>query len=380
MKCLYKYLFVASILAAPLFASCEDDNDDNPTLKVPTTFVLNAPANADVVCDLLNSQYITLTTAQPDYGYTAPVTYTVMMKAFGDSFTAFGNTYTSAKIQISAEELNTAILEQAGETDLSAAIPVTFKLSANITGYTGADMTIESNEVTFNKVLCYVPEVTVSLPTDIYMVGDFPASQWGTFVPLNPVYGKDGQFYGIAYIEQGKNFRFSLDAGWKGNYIGWSNSTREGSAGEALTDANNDDNMTFQSESGLYSILMVAKIVNGNIQYTLTMQPASIYVIGAGNGGEWSMLDAYKFTDNHDGTATSAPLAGAGELRLGVDVGTDWWRTEFTIMNDGSLFYRNVDIPNNWAENLGADYSFSCVADQKIILDFTTHPATGKME
>jgi len=380
MKNLYKSLFVAALLAAPMFVACEDDNDDNPTLRVPTTFVLNTPANADNVCDLLNSEYYTLTTAQPDYGYTAPVTYSVMVSAFGADYVTLGSTFTKTKIQIPAKELNTALLEMAGSNDVSAPVAVNFKLSANITGYTGTDMTIVSNEVTANKIQIYVPEVTIELPTAIYMVGDFPASGWGTFMPLNPVYGKEGQFYGITYIEKGKNFRFSLNDGWKGNYIGWSNCAREGSAGEALTDANNDDNMTFQSESGLYSVLIVAKIANGAIQYTFTMQPAAIYVIGAGNGGEWSMSEDYRLKDNGDGTA-SITLAGDGELRLGVDVGTDWWRTEFTIKNsDGTLFYRAVDIPSNWAADLGDDYSFACKSGKTLILNFKTSPATGKME
>ena len=378
MKNLYKSLFVAALLIAPTFVACEDDNDDNPTLTVPTSFVLNTPANANMVYDLLNSQYLTLTTSQPNYGYTAPVTYTVMVKAFGADYVALGTTYTTTKIQIPAKELNTALLDMAGEADLSAPVPVTFKLSANITGYTGDDMIIESNEVSVNLVQCYVPEVSIELPKAIYFVGDCPASNWD-FVPLNPVYGKEGQFYGIVYIENEKKFRFSLDAGWKGNYIGWSNCTREGSAGEALADANNDDNMLTQSDAGLYSILIVAKIANGAIQYTFTMQPASIYVIGAAAGGEWSMSPDYKMTDNHDGTATIT-LGGDGELRLGVDVGTDWWRTEFTIMNDGSLFYRNCDIPNNWAENLGADYSFQAKSGSVLTLDFTTKAGSGKME
>lgn len=382
MKNLYKCLLVAAILTTPAFVACEDDNDDNPIMKVPTTFVLNTPVNADVVYDLQNSEYVALTTAQPDYGYTAPVTYSVYMKAFGADFKELPGSYTTTRIQIPAARVNEALLDMAGDADLSAPVAATFKLSANITGYTGSDMTIESNEISINKLLCYVPEVTISLPEKIFMVGDFPASQWGTFLPLNPVYGKDGQFYAITYIENGKNFRFSLDDGWKGHYVGWSNSTRQGSAGEALVDANNDDNMTFQSPSGLYSVMMVAKIANGAIQYTFTMEPAQLYVFGAcGNAADnWGWADENKFKDNGDGTAEVA-LGGAGELRMAVNVGTDWWRTEFTIMNtDATLFYRNVDIPNNWAENIGADYSFAGAAGKKIVLDFNTSPATGKME
>ena len=58
-----------------LFSACEDDNDSNPVVQQPETFELNTPALSGNVYDLEKSTTIQLTYKQPDYGYTAAVTY-----------------------------------------------------------------------------------------------------------------------------------------------------------------------------------------------------------------------------------------------------------------------------------------------------------------
>ncbi|MBE6287435.1 MAG: hypothetical protein E7099_04515 [Mediterranea massiliensis] len=65
------------------FTACEDDNDSNPIVQQPTTFQLNTPALASNVYDLEQTNSITLTCQQPDYGYTAPVNYYAQMSLSG---------------------------------------------------------------------------------------------------------------------------------------------------------------------------------------------------------------------------------------------------------------------------------------------------------
>ncbi len=64
---------------ASLFTSCKDDRDDNPTLKSPTAFTVNTPATADQYIQLAKDNNVNLTWSQPDYGYTANVTYRVQV-------------------------------------------------------------------------------------------------------------------------------------------------------------------------------------------------------------------------------------------------------------------------------------------------------------
>lgn len=377
MKTIYRSLLIAATLAMPFLTSCKDDNDDNPVLKTPTSFVLNQPANAANVYDLENSEYIVLTTSQPDYGYTAPVTYTAFVSLDNANFEKIGATSTSTTVKIPAEELNTAILAMAGDRELSAPVELSVYLSAAIDALPD-ETTVKSNTITLSNILAYVPKVEISLPTDLFIVGGFPGSGWGTFVPFHRGYStSEGSFFAIADLQDGGNFRFSTKAGNWGATFGWTDVTRNGELAEALTEGENDNNITFHGKSGLHLVMLKASVVNGAIAYDLTISPAKIYLVGGAAGGEWSMSEAFLFNDNGDGTA-SAVAAGDGELRLAVDCGTDWWKTEFTILNStGELYYRDCDIPNNWASDCGDDYSFQILAGETVVLDFTTSPASG---
>ena len=72
-----KYIIASLLVGVALmgFTSCEDDRDSNPTLTVPDSFVLNTPALAGNVYDLANCEGIELSCKQPDFGYTAAVSY-----------------------------------------------------------------------------------------------------------------------------------------------------------------------------------------------------------------------------------------------------------------------------------------------------------------
>lgn len=379
-KIFYSLLFAGITLG--MATSCEEDRDSNPVLNTNvSTFTLNTPANASNVYDLENSEYVNFTTSQPDYGITAAVTYVPYISIDNENFQALTSSFTTTDIAIPAGEINTAILNLVGEGDLSEPIPVYFKLAANLSGLSELGV-IESNVVTLPNVLAYVPVVEISIPDEIYIVGDFPASQWGTFVPLHPAYSVDGMFYGIVYIENGKNFRFALSAGW-GETFGWTDITPDGDVASALSDAGNDNNMTFNSETGLYTVILKVKIANGALVYTLSMTPAKLYVFGAAapnQDNQWAFDDGNLFTID-GGVATSPALGASGELRLSVDCGTDWWKTEFTIMTtDGTLYYRNEDIAKNWASDKGEEYSYQGAAGKQVVLDFTTEPATGSLK
>ena len=68
----------AFLLAGMLsFSACDSDRDSNPVLQEPTEFILNTPAYVNTTYDLSNSKSIELTCSQPDFGYTAPVVYSI---------------------------------------------------------------------------------------------------------------------------------------------------------------------------------------------------------------------------------------------------------------------------------------------------------------
>ena len=67
-----------------LFAACADDNDSNPTLQQPSTFVLNEPGYAALTVDLETSTGLTFTWSQPDYGFPAEVSYDIQASLSGN--------------------------------------------------------------------------------------------------------------------------------------------------------------------------------------------------------------------------------------------------------------------------------------------------------
>lgn len=365
-----------------LGTSCSEDRDSNPTFHEAPTFVLNVPAfAANNVYDLKNSDVIVLTTSQPDYGFPVATEYTAHVSLDNENFTPLSTTSHEAIFKIPASELNETILALAGDKDLSAPIPVYIKLTAHVRG--NADLGVStSNTITLPNVQAFVPEVTIELPKKMHIVGDFPASEsWSTFVPLHAAFSQDGWFYGVVFFNDGSQFKINPDAGWQGNDKGYGQVTPVDNAEAGYVSGGDGDTANMKIEKGgWYTVVVKTKIANGSVNYTVEINPAKVYVIGAAEGGNWSLMSEWMFTAPADanGEWVSPAFAGAGELRLAIDCGTDWWKTEFTIKNDGTLYYRDLDIPSNWAENVGADFSCSVNMGQKAYLNFTA--GTGRIE
>ena len=115
MKKIYRNLLMMLVAAVPFLSSCESDNDSNPTLSVPSSFVLNTPELATNNVYDLPSSTVTLTTTQPDYGgWPAAVIYAVQVSLTGadGSWTELGTTSTSAVVKANGDEINLAVLDQ----------------------------------------------------------------------------------------------------------------------------------------------------------------------------------------------------------------------------------------------------------------------------
>lgn len=381
-KIIYSLLMLVAV--GMTFSSCSEDRDSNPTFNPNDvkSFTLNLPGYAlNNTYDLEHSEYLVLTTSQPDYGIPVSTVYTVWVSLDNENFESLGTTSTSAYINIPASELNDKILAMAGDKDLSQPISLYVYLTAHVYGNEDLGQAT-SNTITLPKVLAYVPVVEIALPEVMYIVGSFPASDgWSKFVPLNQAFSQDGFYYGVVYLPAGAEFKINQDAGWKGNDKGFGQvtATDEADAGFVSADASNDAANMKVNNGGWYNVVVKGKIANGALQYEVILKKAAVYIIGAALGGEWSLSESGKFiAPDNEGAWTSPAFTGDGELRMFVDCGIDWWKTEFTIKTDGTLFYRNVDIPNNWAENVGADYSCQVSSGQKAVVDFTQ--GTGRVE
>ncbi len=383
MKKIFYTLMIAA--AAFSFTSCSEDRDSNPILNEQNlSLVLNVPGvSFNNVTALENSDYLTLTTSQPDYGYPAPTTYIVSLSLDGSNWAEIPTTFTTAKMQIKASEVNATILDLAGSTDLSQPIKLYAKVRCHLTGEENMGKA-ESNVIEINNVLAFVPKIEISLPSTMYIVGGFAASDgWSKFIPLHFAYSQDGFSYGIVYLANGDEFKINPDDGWKGNDKGFGQVTIGNNEANVINGGDSEtSNMKVDGESGWYTVVVKNKIANNAITYELSTYKAKIYLFGATSPGsdQWSFQDDALFTMSSSASepCVSPALAGSGELRLAVDCGIDWWKTEFTIKSDGTIFYRNCDIPSNWAADLGADFSYNGEAGKQIVLDFTNGTGTSK--
>lgn len=383
MKDIIKSLLAGALALAitPLMTSCDNDDDSNPTLHVPESFVLNTPAYAqNNIYDLSTAESVNLTTSQPDYGFPAATTYEVQV-SLDQNFTSvttvdvpeniryitLASTYTQANMDVDGIELNNAIVSlfQAanGGADPSGVImPVYVRLVAHLTGTdTGW---CASNVITLSKVV--VSYIAV-LPAEVYVAGS--SIRGGTEAKeLGSVYGNEGQFYGIVYMTAGSSLKWG-DTSTPSN--GYSLTTVNDQVGAGLSEAA-DGGIAF-ANGGWYALHMKTSIEDNSVKSTLTVYPATAYVTGAVAGDVWDDPNTgWELTPPADasGEWVSPAFAGSGELRAYIKIpGLDWWRTEFTLYN-GNLYWRDADIANDWATNVGAAYSVTCGVGQKLYVDF----------
>jgi len=390
MKHILKAMLIP-VLAMPLIlASCESDTDSNPTLDLSQSksFVLNVPANAaNNTYDLTSAEALTLTCSQPNYGGVPYVTdYHVLVSidpafASGDAnakYKELYTTYQTAKMAVDASEINTAMVELFQEanpdTDYPAEPrPVYIKLLANL--YAMAERGVsESNVITLPSVLATYKAPAAELPTELFVVGSSIQEAWSSWKPTAPVYGMAGQFYTVVYMPDGAQFKWGLfNNDWRGyDRI----KTYDDQANAGIHEAASDGNIQIDN-GGWYTLLFESEIAGSSLNFTLHVYPAVAGIIGAVAGGSWKE-DNFFATPTDQSVWESPTFTGGGELRAYVKIpGIDWWRTEFTLFS-GSLYWRTVDIPNNWAENVGDAYSVGCSEGQKLYVDFDNN--TGEVK
>jgi hypothetical protein len=361
MKKIYQSLILAMVAAVPfIFAACDDDNGTNPTLSVPDSFTLNRPSfAANNVYDLPKSDAIVLTTSQPDYGgWPAAVTYAVQVSldaANAEGWKELATTSTSTVIKVPGEEVNAAVLElyrAANEdADPEGTVPLYVRLRAFLAD-TGKDFgQVFSNAVTLN-VLSYDAPSEASLPTALYVCGGSIADAWSTWKPLAQVYGKEGRFYTMVY-NGADGFKWGTRPE---EWLGYDAISEFDNQADGLTITRaSDDNIVFD-KAGWYVLLITSKIVGSDVKYTLTVADGKAGVRGNAVG-DWDNDHLLTAPAGKDGKWTFSDFTGSGELRAYIIVpGMQWWETEFTLyqgVTPWTLYFRDFDIPANWAENAG---------------------------
>jgi hypothetical protein len=327
---------------------------DEPKTKMadPTEFVLNEPVYKNGVVDLENSSDLELTCSQPDYGFTAATTYTVQVSLSNDftnegSYSSLGTTYTTARMQVPADELAAALTERSGksEEDFPYTATVYIRLKANLTNSGLGEIYSNVVEVPMRLYYALPP---VSLPTTMYMIGGFCSWSWDTAKSMILTYDNNGTFWRLIYFDADDSFKFNWTKAWDGNEVGYAGVdgriTDNAGAGVSSTD---DGNIQV-STAGWYLVVIRTTVVGQGYEFSLEINEPNVYLFGPAKGGDnaWGADEDGLFTvpTTSDGEFVSPAFAADVDSDSGVRAcviidGEDWWHSEFMVF-DGVIVYR----------------------------------------
>ena len=341
MKTIFKSTILLAAAGLVVFTSCKDDNESNPTITQPTTFVLNQPAvNGNI--DLEKSQTVILTWSQPTpyNDFNAPVvpTYTVQVsptgsfnKAFdanaedntGADFFNIDETYSNGKnVQVNTQTLNRSLEELCGwtETTTPAIQEVSFRVKSAVRDASFNEYgVIYSNVVTLSMIPYYI-ELKPADPALWWLIGsDIADGSWGgdmgkCVIPMQTVDGAeydnktgDGEIQWIGYLGGGGfKLRGALDDGWASQW------GQGDSFGSFVKNDGGSGNITVPA-AGLYKVTLNTKEDKLTVEAYDGSAPVfdGMAISGSFNGwGDTPMTPCSTGWENHDWYITYEFAAG----------------------------------------------------------------------
>ena len=386
-------MLLPALVLPLLFTSCDDDRDSNPTLDLSHLsegFVLNTPALAENnTYDLKSAKSLKLTCSQPNYGGIPYVVRYYVQVSIDPKFvsdptathTELATSYKTAEMEVNASEVNDAVvaLFQAANPDTSVPeeMPIYIRLRAvlEITADSNLGETY-SNVITLPSVKATYEAPDAKFTDNLFLIGDGIQTSWKSWKAIPQVYGLTGNYYGVIYMQAGGEFKWGTE---NNDYRGINRLKEINDEAGAEISAGEEQNIKV-ANAGWYTLHFKGKITEDkkNIDWTLTVYKTQVYLIGACIGqSTWGFADDTALTppDDPNGEWVSPAFTASTELRVSVKVGSlDWYSTEFTVHN-GEVFWRKYDMPNNWAETMGADYSVTTAPGKKLYVNFDTNKA-----
>ena len=387
-------MLLPALVLPLLFTSCDEDRDSNPTLDLSHLaegFVLNTPALAENnTYDLNSAKNLVLTCSQPNYG-NAPyaVKYYAQVSidpAFVSDATATHvelatPSYDPSSLEFIASEVNNAVVSlfQAANPDTSVPeeMPIYIRLRGVIDNTENKTLgETYSNVITLPSVKAAYEAPDAKFTDNLFLIGSSIQTPWQSWKAIPQVQGLEGNYYGIIYVPAGGEFKWGTE---NNDYRGINRLKEINDEAGAEISAGDKQNIKV-ANAGWYTLHFKGKITEDkkNIDWTLTVYKAQVYLIGACIGqSTWGFADDTALTppDDPSGDWVSPAFTASTELRVSVKVGSlDWYSTEFTVHN-GEVFWRKYDMPNNWAETMGADYSVTTAPGKKLYVNFDTNKA-----
>jgi len=373
------YNIVMLLACLTFFWACEIDRSDHPVALTPDSFVLNTPIYVSGVYDLRNTETILLTTSQPDFGFTAATIYRVQISiqsSFQD-FVTLPVSYTSTRMQVSATDIALALVGLLGvsdesEFDFSTPFPVYVRLSAELVN---DGRQVLSNIIELPKVKSYFALDPMTMPENMYLIGNVTDWSWGSATEMVPVWGSEGKFWAVQYLgKMGDNnaeIKFNTAKDWDGGEFGMSANIDDASV--ALAGISGDGNIVI-GNPGWYIVVVTTEISGRDYIYQVQFLEPNVYLFGPAAGGKWGPSDEQLFTVpalslGADADFVSPAFIENDEIRACVILpNEDWWHSEFLVFGT-ELIYRAT---GNDQERVSGSVG------QKLYINFTK--GTGKIQ
>lgn len=363
MKNILKYsmLIVAAMM---MLTSCSDDRDSNPVLLTPETFVLNTPAYANQAIDLVNSDSVSLSWSQPDYGgFPVSTQYHIEISATNEwtisnkeeaaddtgetqcNYYIFEHIDYACKAKVAAADLDKAIIimcNYESEEDIPAEGQEVY---ARVKANTAGAPEITSNVVKF-LVTPYYTELK-DAPIQIWwLTGNFIATNHWTntgskenppygdmgMIPMYPQPGADVDKDGNTILEYsgwfigGEGFKIIAPEGLTNWNYGMCGGDETG--GQTYRDGGDDPGNIQVSEAGYYRILLNTATKTMTMEKIESIKGVFNTICMPGTFVSWD--------------ANTSPMTSMGSVE-----NHDWY-AKMTFDSDGELKFTNGTWDVNW--------------------------------
>jgi len=275
-----------------VLTACKDDNESNPTLTQPTTFVLNEPQVGQGLIDLSSSQGIALSWSQPTpyNNFNAPVvpTYTVQLSSTnsftqeynedaedntGADFISLSETYSSGKdVVVTCASIAKAMqqLNEWEQEDVPASLNVNIRVKSAIRDASFKEYyVINSNVVNVNVVPYYI-ELN-DAPVELWYLtgaciadGSWSNSEGAIGTGMTPMFVKPGYDYDkktgkgeieyAGYFPDGAKFKIIAPEGLSNWNYGLCAGNEEG--GQVYREGGDDPGNITVNNGGYYKLTL----------------------------------------------------------------------------------------------------------------------------
>ena len=382
MKNIFSYA-VLLLAGVSVLTACKDDNESNPTLTQPTTFVLNNPEVGTGKIDLKNSKAIKLTWSQPTpyNNFNAPVvpTYTVQLSSSnsftqeyndaledntGADFITLNETYSIGNVEVDCESIDKALmrLNQWEEDAVPAEQDIAIRIKSAIRDAAFNEYyVIYSNAVNINATPYYI-ELS-DAPIEIwYLTGACIANgSWSNSADaigtgMTPMYIKPGFEYDkktgkgeieyAGYFPDGANFKIIAPEGLSNWNYGLCGGNEEG--GQVYRNGGDDPGNISVGVGGYYKLTLNTE--THELVWEKLDQPEVFRQISMpGDYQGWDvnanlMNTLTTATENHDWTIT-ADYESDCLLKFAANGAWDvnWGATDFPV-GDGVQNGDNIPV------------------------------------